>query len=334
MTPRLRRLALPLLLAAGLAACGGDEPAPPAAGPPADASPGAPAPAATDPAAPAGLAALDEAALRDAARLALAEQRVYAPAGDNAIEYTLALRERHPAEAGLREALTDFAPYALIAAERAIAAGDLAEGERLATLLGRIDADAPALPRLRAAVEAARERREAELAETERRAEAEAASAAQAQAAQQAAAAAPVEAVPVPAATAIATPPPAPTPVETAPPPPASTGPAPAPPEASPPPQASAPAAAAPAPEEPRAIATPAPRYPPLAQRRRIEGEVRLMFTVGVDGSVSAVEVESATPPEVFDREAIAAVSRWRFAPLQAPVRVRRTLRFRLPDAG
>jgi protein TonB len=321
------RLALPLLLAACLAACGGDDPAASTDGAPAPDA--APVPAAEAPVA-AAPAVLDEAALREAARLALAEQRVYAPAGDNAIDHYLALRERHPAESGLQEALVDLAPYALIAAERAIAAGDVAEGERLAVQIERIDATAPALPRLRDAIVAERARREAELAEADRRAEAEAAARAEAQARAEAAAAAPAVAA-TPSA-------PAPTPVT------AAETPAPATP--TPPHEAPAPAAAPPAtpppappvtaarpPEEPRPVATPAPRYPPQAQRRRIEGEVRLMFTVGVDGSVSGVEVESATPPDVFDREAIAAVSRWRFEPLQVPVRVRRTLRFRLPDA-
>ena len=47
---------------------------------------------------------------------------------------------------------------------------------------------------------------------------------------------------------------------------------------------------------------------------------VRLEITVGTDGSVTAARVVDATPPRVFDREALAAVKRWKFAPIDAPV--------------
>jgi len=35
-----------------------------------------------------------------------------------------------------------------------------------------------------------------------------------------------------------------------------------------------------------------------------------------------------ADPPRVFDREAVAAVRRWRFEPVGAPVTTRRTINF------
>ncbi|MGH8032333.1 MAG: energy transducer TonB, partial [Luteimonas sp.] len=90
---------------------------------------------------------------------------------------------------------------------------------------------------------------------------------------------------------------------------------------------APAPAPASPGPEL-RAISTPAPRYPPEALRSGTAGEVQVEFTVAVDGSVSAARVVRAIPPRVFDREAVAAVRRWRFEPVAAPVTTRRSIGF------
>jgi len=55
---------------------------------------------------------------------------------------------------------------------------------------------------------------------------------------------------------------------------------------------------------------------------------VQVEFTVGTDGSVSGARVVRATPPRVFDREALAAVKRWRFQPVASPVTTRRTIGF------
>ena len=46
------------------------------------------------------------------------------------------------------------------------------------------------------------------------------------------------------------------------------------------------------------------------------------------DGSVTNARVVRATPARVFDREALNAVRRWRFEPLDAPVTTRRTIGF------
>nr|CCP41757.1 Protein tonB [Xanthomonas translucens pv. translucens DSM 18974] len=51
-------------------------------------------------------------------------------------------------------------------------------------------------------------------------------------------------------------------------------------------------------------------------------------ITVGTDGSVTSARVLRATPPRVFDREALNATKRWRFEPVSAPVTTRRTLAF------
>jgi protein TonB len=52
-------------------------------------------------------------------------------------------------------------------------------------------------------------------------------------------------------------------------------------------------------------------------------------FTVGTDGSVTSARVVRGNPPRVFDREAVAAVRRWRFQPVPNEVTTRRTIGFR-----
>ena len=77
-----------------------------------------------------------------------------------------------------------------------------------------------------------------------------------------------------------------------------------------------------------RALSTPAPKFPPEALRAGTSGEVQVEFTVGTDGSVTAARVVRANPARVFDREAVNAVRRWRFQPVDAPVTTRRTIGF------
>jgi protein TonB len=270
----------------------------------------------------------DEAGLRQAVREATSAQRVYAPAGDNAIEYYLALRELRPTDSAVATALMELLPYAVIGSEQAVGREDFAEARRLLGLIERADASAPALSRLRESIAAAE-------ANAARRliAEAEAAKLREQQAAEQAAAAererqlaeqraretpAPVAAAPAPVARPVA-----PTP--------SSTASAAAPGAAAngigtevPPTRAAAPAAL-----EPKLISAPPPRYPLTAMRRKLEGQVTLEFTVQPDGSVSSPRVISATPEGVFDEAAIVAVSRWRFEPLPRAVTTRRQLQFK-----
>src|SRR4249919_2004731 len=150
------RLAIALALGLGLAACNKDKPA--------DTT----APAATAPAGPtAAEAAAAQAAQQQAAALnalsvdelkkrgsqALREQRLYAPAGDNAMEYYLTLRKKSAKpDASAESALIDLAPYAVIAAEQALGREDFIEAERLRALIEQADPQAPALPRIADAI--------------------------------------------------------------------------------------------------------------------------------------------------------------------------------------
>jgi protein TonB len=113
-------------------------------------------------------------------------------------------------------------------------------------------------------------------------------------------------------------------------------------------PPAPAPAAARPAPVEaaiaaapatetqvdspppPEQLASLAPRYPARARRQRIEGWVAVRFRVQPDGSVADVSVVAAEPEGIFDREAVGAVSRWRFAQSDAEHWLERRIDFLL----
>lgn len=326
------RRALPLLLILAVAACSKDEPAAPSATP-AQPTAGTPAAAPPAPAVSAEVQAMNVDQLRESATNALRENRIYAPGGNNAMEYYLALRDKLPNDPGVTSALTDLMPYTLIAAEQSIAREEFTEAQRLSTLIEKADPHAPALPRLKQSIATAQQavaeravtdeaktqaEQEARTKEQQRLAQqAEQQKAAEAVAAQQLAqqeaaraeaerqAAAQREAAQREAANRPATP--------------ASNN------------TASAPAAARPAAaaaQSLRAVSTPAPRYPPDALRSGTSGEVLVEITVGTDGSVTAARVVRATPARVFDREALNAVRRWKFEPVDAPITTRRTIGF------
>ncbi|MFZ6696683.1 energy transducer TonB [Stenotrophomonas acidaminiphila] len=317
------RLLAPTLLAVALAACSGKDDSAPAA---AAGTPASPAATAPEPAVSAKVQSMGTDQLRDSASTALRENRMYAPAGDNAMEYYLALRDKLPDDAAVKSALTDLQPYTLIAAEQSLAREDFPEAQRLVALIEKVDPSAPALPRLKQGItrgmEVAVKRTQEETDQVKKNAEdrakqlveqqrlaqqqaAEAAAAQQLAARQEAArkeserleaerqAAAKREADARAAAQQVA---------------------------AAPKPAAAAPSL--------RAVSTPAPRYPADALRSGTSGEVLVELTVGTDGSVTDARVLRANPPRVFDREALNAVRRWRFEPISSPTTTRRTLAF------
>ena len=313
-----------LALGLGLAACSKDEPAPAegeqAAAPAQPAGPSAEEVAAQQAAqaAQAALAALSPDELRSRGSQALREQRLYAPAGDNAMEYYLALREKSDKpDASAESALIDLMPYAIIAAEQAIGREDFLEAERLRALIEKTDAQAPALPRIkdsiakgqagvadRAAQERAREEQRARDAErAAQRAAAEAA----------AAAATPAAPTPAPAQ-------PQPQPVAEPTPPPVAE-PTPAPVVATPPPAAR--------PSTPVGVRTPQPPYPRAAARAGITGGVTVEISIAANGSVTDVRVIRAQPRGEFDREVIQTVRGWQFEPMDGPATLTRTFTFR-----
>jgi protein TonB len=320
-------LATALALALGLSAC---SPASEEAAPATPAATPAAAPAETvDQAAEAAeaalatanaLASLSEAELREKGNTALREQRLYAPAGDNAMEYYLALRQKSAKpDVSAESALIDLMPYALIASEQAINESDFVEAERLLELMGRTDPEAPSLNRIRDAIAsgrtaaADRERQDTERAERERLA-------AEQRAREEAAAAATAAVTPAPATTE-----PAPAPAE---PEPAPAQPAPAPVAAAPvtPPPAAAPRTGG----APRAISTPQPPYPREAARTRASGSVTVQYTIGADGRVTNVEVLRARPRGLFERTVTQTVETWRFEATGETTTQTRTFDFQL----
>ncbi|MGY0505811.1 energy transducer TonB [Luteimonas sp. e5] len=332
---RLGRLTLTAALACALLACGKKE-APQAGADTPQPVVETPAQAVSD-----EVAAMSPEQLREAAGKAVSEQRLYAPAGDNAMEYYLALRDKAPGDAGVTGALVDLQPYTLIATEQAITRDDFAEARRLYALLEKTDANAPALPRLKqgiadaentlaqrradaanaeqnAARQAELERQrqqeqqrmqqqaaqqlEARRIEEQRVADLRAAEEERERQAQREAAERERQRQQEEAARRAAA---APRPAEPAP--------APAPARAS---------------SELVAISTPQPRYPVEALRNGQSGTVQVEFTVGVDGRVTSARVVNASPPRVFNNETLNAVRRWRFQPVAAPVTSRRTISF------
>lgn len=310
----------------------------------------APGPQANETAAASGTASSQSApsagdvdALRERARRAMQGSRMFAPAGDNALEHYLALHARLPADASVSAALEDLQPQLVIAIEQAIARGEYPEGRRLLDLLARTDAQAPALPRLRetvASAEAAASARDLAVDDDARiaaeRAEAELRRAAQDSATRLATersaatatlpppAAPPVQPV-VPAGNtraaiadatprAVVTPPPLP--VEAPRPPPAPVQ----------------QAAASPSPSSsPKLLRDVAPRYPEGALRQRQSGQVQVAFTITPQGGVESPRVVSSDLPTAFDRAALAAAARWKFEASGSSQPGSRTVRFDPP---
>ncbi len=339
----MRRAFAPMVLGVAIAfalgACKKDEAA-------ADAGPAAAqqAPAPTpESVVSATVVAMSPEQLRSEASKAYGENRLYAPAGNNAMEYYLALRDKQPADASASSALTDLLPMTVIATEQGIAREDFAEAKRLAALIEKADAQHPALGRLKSSiassetVAAARVQQQQLTAEEEAKRQADLLkkreedqrkqqeqlkqqAAAQPTAAQQAAtaaaaqreadqrAAAQREADQKAAAQREADQ------------------------RAAAQQQTAAAQPARAASTDLRAISQPGPRYPQAAQRAGATGSVQVEFTVSADGSVGNVRAVSSDGARQyqreFEREAIAAVKRWRFQPVAEATTTRRTISF------
>lgn len=272
------------------------------------------------------LAALSAEELKTRGRQALREQRIYSPAGNNAMEYYIALRKKSDKpDASAESALMDLQPYAVIAAEQAIGRADFLEAERLRLLIAAADPQAPSLTRIADAIAKgqAAAAQQATVEETRTAAQIAAEEAARQKAAEDAralqAAAAATQSQTEAAATA-----PTQAPVQQQAPPPEPVVAAP-PPVQRPTPQAAAPRSAA---NELVAVSTPQPAYPPEAARSGTAGQVVVSFTVNSDGSVSDIDIISARPRGVFERNVQAAVRRWRFQPIAGSQTVTRTFDF------
>ena len=252
------------------------------------------------------------------ARSAMAEQRMVMPAGNNALEYYLAILQKDATNAGAMDALRELFPFASGTAEQQIDQGNLEEATRIIDSLAKADSSNYTLTILRSKIEAKRK-------SIDQQAAAEAA----------AAAAAAVPKPPVDTALAPSTVTPV-TASETTPSPTATADTAPAQPVASQPEPTPAAAAA------PQGISrdvenvTPvAATYPSQAARNRDEGWVEVEFTVTAEGAVVGAKVVASDPPRTFDREAVRSIERTKFNPrmengVAVTATVRRRIEFKL----
>ena len=335
----LAPVALAVAVACTLAACKKEQPADTAAAQQAQQAT-APTPQSV---VSASVAAMKPDQLRTEASKAYGENRLYAPAGSNAMEYYLALRDKQPADAGASSALSDLLPMTVIAAEQGIAREDFAEAKRVAALIEKADAQHPALSRLKASIASTetaattrvetqkltaeeeakrladlakkREEDQRKLQELQRQQAATAPAAPTAEQQRAAAAAeqarvAEAERQRVAAAEAERQ-------RQAA---------------AAPQPTAAAAQPARAASSELRALSQPGPRYPQAAQRAGATATVQVEFTVARDGSVSGARVVSTDGQRQFERdferEALAAVKRWRFQPVAEATTTRRSIAF------
>ena len=79
-----------------------------------------------------------------------------------------------------------------------------------------------------------------------------------------------------------------------------------------------------------QAVKRVSPDYPRSARTEGLEGWVEVLFTVSAEGDVVEAQVSNSSD-EVFDRNALAAIKRWRFKPLMQdgrPVPARTGVRF------
>jgi periplasmic protein TonB len=85
-----------------------------------------------------------------------------------------------------------------------------------------------------------------------------------------------------------------------------------------------------------KAVKTVPPEYPQSALEKGVSGSVLLSFTVDAKGNTNDVQVLQSTPPGVFDRAAVSAVRRWKYAPVMVngaavEVPAKTLVRFALP---
>ncbi|HXA93549.1 MAG TPA: energy transducer TonB [Steroidobacteraceae bacterium] len=78
------------------------------------------------------------------------------------------------------------------------------------------------------------------------------------------------------------------------------------------------------------------PEYPQSALDQKISGTVTVEFVIGTNGQTKNVRLVDSTPPKVFDRAALDAVSHWRYEPVvinSVPTEIptHMVIRFELP---
>ncbi|TCV95728.1 outer membrane transport energization protein TonB [Luteibacter rhizovicinus] len=261
------------------------------------------------------------------ARKAMNEQRLVAPAGNNAFEFYMKVLEKQPGHPVAADALRETFPFGATATEQTINQRDFGEAQREIDLLAKADPENYTLTILRSKLDAQRKTldREQQAALDQQKQQQLAAQTAAAAAKQQAAdqvAEAQRQQVAREQAARLAQQQQA---------------------------SAAVVGAAKPAAAKPAAAAggdgdaisdavltkQVRPRYPTAAMRANQEGWVDVELSVDGQGVVTNVSVVDSQPKHVFDRAALDAVGRWEFKPAMRngepmPVTLRRRILFNL----
>jgi protein TonB len=236
------------------------------------------------------------------ARKAMNEQRVIAPAGNNAFEFYLKVLQKQPGNQTAADALRETFPFAASNVEQVINNRDFNEAEREINLLAKVDPANYTLTILRSKLDAQRktldeeqqkqldQQRQTDLAAQKATADKVAADKAAADKAAADKVAAAQQKTREEEAKAKAATPAQPV---------ASTN----------------TSAGGGETRDPIPISVIRPRYPTNALRNSQEGWVDVQYTVNVDGSVSNISVVSAEPRHVFDSAAVDALRRAKFSP-------------------
>ena len=272
---------------------------------------------------PANVDALSVDQLLAEARTAMNDQRLVAPAGNNAFEFYMKVLQKQPGNQVAADALRETFSYGAAATEQTINQREFTEAQREIDLLAKADPENYTLTILRSKLDAQRktldrEQQQALDAQKAQQLAQQNAAAAAKQQAEQAAEAQRLQAARE-QATRVAQ-------------------------QQAPAANAERPAAAAARPAAPAQaeaisdavlIRQVSPRYPTAAMRANQEGWVDVELTVGTDGTVGNVTVVDSQPKHVFDRSAIDAVSRWEYKPATRngepmAVTLRRRLQFNL----
>ncbi len=255
---------------------------------------------------PVNVAAMSTNQLLSEARKAVNEQRLLAPAGNNAFEFYLKVLEKQPGNQVASDALRETFPVGSSVAEQAINQRDFTEAQRQIDLLAKADPANYTLTILRSKLDAQRklqDREQQQASDKEKQAQlaaqkavsdkaeadrlvAEAQQKALAEQQQKAAQARLAQQQQAPSESARQQ-------------------------------QASTAVAASEGSGSHGAVLVRniSPRYPATAMRSNQEGWVELTFTITPEGNVDDVKVVDAEPRHVFDRAAVEAVSRWKYQP-------------------
>jgi periplasmic protein TonB len=256
---------------------------------------------------PANVAAMSLNQLLSEARKAVNEQRLLAPAGNNAFEFYLKVLEKDPGNQVASDALRETFPVGASVAEQAINQRDFNDAQRQIDLLAKADPANYTLTILRSKLDAQRklQDREQQLAsdkEKQTQLAAQKAASDKADADRQAAEAQQkvlAEQQQKAAQARLAQ-----QQTETARQPPTTAAPA-----------SAGEGAGGAATHGPVLVRNVNPRYPATAVRANQEGWVEVSFTITPEGNVDDVKVVDAEPRHVFDRAAVEAVSRWKYQP-------------------